>query len=300
MTQKEITAQFKHHVLNKRLFFLAVPKFLADGQQVTVVYLFSYAISLIEKNHPLENIVQVMLLWITILVVSDITKVTFREKMRAEIESRLIDLRDSLLIKARYKNRVQTIQAVRNYTESVRGLTNYIIEPGLQGIFYAVAIPVILYFVNFEIFLLEIAFIITYLFIAIRFGKYLKIANENFDTNKEIYYSKLIQSNNVKKYENRFKEAIIAKYKVVIINWITLDNLTSLFIFAMIVHMIFQVVKGEMFISDLVLVATYLDKTKLTLIRATTSIDLFEEISASAERLEIDTTEKINHHVKLV
>jgi hypothetical protein len=61
-------------------------------------------------------------------------------------------------------DRHASIQAIRNFGEAVRGTLELIRQPGIDSFVSMITIPLILLFIDFRAFILEIAYILIYFF----------------------------------------------------------------------------------------------------------------------------------------
>ncbi len=276
-------------IKNKNAFFFwFFVRFISALLPLLTIYLFSRIIKLLENHAGIESIVQLVLVIFLIRIFDNFSRLISIYKLEYLIKDTEFSIHNLLLAGYRAKNkeqRHQTIQAVRNFSEAVRTTFNILRQPGIDGFVSFVSIPIILLFLDFRIFIIEIAYITIYYFADIytteRYTRFRDIQNKK----TEVYFAKLQDNNNVKKEKNAFFRQFIKLCNWGFVEWFTIQNVAVIFYSLILFLLAHSVSQGQKQISDLVLVMGYVASTQAFLNNISSIKDRLADTRVALERL---------------
>ncbi len=189
------------------LFFWYLVRVFSALLPLYTIYLFGQAIRLLENHVSIQQLFHHLLLILFIRLLDNFTRLISIHKIEYLIFEIEFSIHQFLLFGLKTRNkekRHQTIQAVRNFSEAVRNTFAILRQPGIDGLVSFISIPIILSFLDFKVFIAEIAYVATYYFVDIytteRYARFKNIQNKHTET----YYARLQDSNKVAKERRSF------------------------------------------------------------------------------------------------
>lgn len=247
------------------LFFWYLVRVFSALLPLYTIYLFGQAIKLLENHASLKQLFYHLLLICFIRLLDNFSRLISIYKIEHLIFEIDFSIHQFLLFGLRAKNkekRHQTVQAVRNFSEAVRGAFGVLRQPGIDGMISFVGIPIILYFLDFKIFIAEIAYITTYYVIDIytteRYSRLRNIQNAHTET----YYARLQDSNKVDKERRSFLSHFKKLCNWGFLEWNFLQDTAVIFYSLILFYLIYTVSVGQKQISDLILIMGYVASTQ--------------------------------------
>jgi hypothetical protein len=158
--------------------------------------------------------------------------------------------------------RHESVQTIRNFSDATTWTLKLFSKPGIDSIVSLVAIPLIILFVDFKIFILEVAYIIIYYFIDYYTTQHYASFKDIQNTKTEIYYAKLQETNDIDLEQKTFSRHFARLCNWNFTEWFTLQNTAVFFYTLIFVYLIISVSTGTKLISDLVLVMSYVGSTQ--------------------------------------
>lgn len=269
------------------LFWYAV-RFFSALLPLYTIYLFGQAIKLLENHASLNHIVRHLLFILFIRLFDNLTRLLSIHRLEYYIQQTELSLHQFLIygLKTKTKDqRHQIIQAVRNFGEAVRTTLYIIRQPGIDGLVSFFTVPIILFFLDFRIFVLDIAYIATYCVLDVyTTQRYSKLKNSQ-NAHVETYYAKLQDSNNVAKEHQSFLFHLKKLCRWGFIEWILLQNTAVCFYFLIFFYLSYTVFTGQKQISDLVLIMGYIANTQTFLNHLSGIKDRLADCKAALSRL---------------
>lgn len=273
---------------NKPVFiFWIVIRLISAFFPLITIYLFSKIINLIEIKADLSSVLFTILTIFIIRIVDNFTRIKSITRLDACIVNITFNIQNFFIkdIKTESKlDRLESIQAIRNFSDATAWTLRLFRQPGIDSIISLISIPIILFIVDFKVFILGLSYIIIYYFIDhYTTQRYINLKDIQ-NTKTEVYYGKLQETNDVDLEQKTFSRHFSRLINWTFAEWFTLQN-TAVFFYALIfVYLIISVSNGSKLISDLVLIMSYINATQ-------SNLNSFSEIKDSLA----DTSVAINH-----
>ncbi|KKR66684.1 MAG: hypothetical protein UU09_C0048G0011 [Microgenomates group bacterium GW2011_GWA2_40_6] len=277
----------------KSLFFWFIIRFLSAILPLVTIYQFSGVVKLLEQKAPLESVVLAVFLIFLVRVIDNFPRLRSITKLEYEIAAVSFDIHNFFLsdLKTSTKSeRHEIVQAIRNFADASSTTLNLIKQPGIDSFVSILFIPVILLFLNFPAFILNIAYIAVYYatdyYTTQRYAHLKNILN----TRTEVYYAKLQDSNDFnleqKSWSRHFRRLVDWGN----IEWNLLQNTAVIFYSLILFLQISEVVGGNKQISDLVLVMGYITQTQVYLNSFSSIKDSLTDMLVGLNRLASNPT----------
>lgn len=264
-TYLTITLIFKI-IKDKRRFFLWIGlRFFSALLPLLSIYLFSKVISSIENKVLFSSTIILIILVISVRLLDNFTRLKSVFKLDQCINEINFNIHNFFIkdLETNTKEeRHQTIQAIRNFSDASAITLGLFRQPGIDSIVSLIAIPTILFFVDFKVFILEIAYILIYMIIdhytTQRYIKFRDIQN----TKVETYYAKLQESNDVELEQKTFSRHFKRLSNWNFTEWFLLQNSAVLFYTLILTYSLVTVLTGQKAISDIILIMGYAASTQ--------------------------------------
>ena len=146
-------------------------------------------------------------------------------------------------------------------------------------------IPLILLFVDFKIFILEVVYIIIYYFIDYYTTQHYVNFKDIQNTKTEIYYAKLQEVDDVDLEQKTFSRHFSRLSNWCFTEWFTLQNTAVFFYILIFSYLIVSVSLGNKLISDLILVMSYIASTQANLNSFSEMKDSLADMSVAVSHL---------------
>lgn len=138
-------------------------------------------------------------------------------------------------------------------------------QPGVDGFVSLIYIPLILYFLDFKIFIIEIVYILIYYFTDFYATDIYTTIKESQNKKIESYYAKL-QSSNDLAYETTMLNKEYARLNHHgFWEWFSLQTIAVIFYTLIFLYLSLSVINGQKQISDIFLITSYIASTQVFL-----------------------------------
>lgn len=267
--------------------FWTIVRLLSAFFPLVTIYLFSKIINLIEVKADLSSVLFTVLTVFIVRIVDNFTRIKSITRLDACIVNITFNIQNFFIkdIKADSKiDRLESIQAIRNFSDSTAWTLRLFRQPGIDSVISLVSIPIILFVVDFKVFILVLSYIIIYYFIDhYTTQRYINLKDIQ-NTKTEVYYGKLQETNDVDLEQKTFSRHFSRLINWSFAEWFTLQNTAVFFYTLIFVYLIVSISNGSKLISDLVLIMSYVNATQVNL-------NSFSEIKDSLA----DTSVAVNH-----
>lgn len=289
-TKITILLIFKIIQNKSRFLFWIFIRFLSALLPLLSIYLFSLAIKYLETQAIFSTVFFLMILILVVKIVDNFTRLKSLFKLDECISDIGFDIHNyfSQDLKTETKiDRHQSVQAIRNFSDASTITLRLFRQPGIDSVVSLIAVPTILFIVDFKIFVLEIAYILIYLLIDhYTTQKYVKFRDIQ-NTKIEDYYAKFQESNDVDLEQKTFTRHFTRLSNWNFIEWFLLQNTAVFFYTLIFAYSVIAVLSGQKNISDIVLIMGYVTSTQ-------TFLNSFSEIKDSLA----DMTVAVDHLAK--
>ena len=192
------------------------------------------------------------------------------------------------------KKRHQAIQTIRNFSDATRLTMEVINQPGIDGFVSLFYLPTLVFFLDFRVFILQIAYILVYFFTdEYTTGIYAKIKE---DQNKKIenYYGKLQSSNDISLESSQLLKQYHRLCAHGFWEWFGLQNTAVVFFSLVLIYLVYSVVVGNKQISDVFLLTSYLISTQVFLNSISLVKDRLADTKVAIFRLSKNKTTSVD------
>jgi ABC-type multidrug transport system fused ATPase/permease subunit len=278
-------------IQNKPVFiFWVVIRFISAIFPLITIYLFSKTINLVETKSDFSTIFFYIVAIFVIRIIDNFTRIRSVTKLDECISNIGFDIHNYFIsdLKSETKlERHESVQAIRNFAEATAWTLKLFCQPGIDSIISLISIPIILLFVDFKVFILEIAYIIIYYAIDYYTTQHYANFKDIQDTKTEIYYAKLQETNDVDLEQKTFSRHFSRLTNWCFTEWFTLQNTAIFFYVLIFAYLIISVSAGVKLISELVLIISYISSTQ-------SYLNSFSEIKDSMADMSV----AVNHLAK--
>jgi len=282
-TNFTISLIFKIIQNKARFLFWIFIRFLSALLPLLSIYLFSLAIRDLETKAIFSSVFFLMILILIVQVIDNFTRLRSLFKLDECISDIGFDIHNyfNKNLKAEAKiERHESVQAIRNFSDASTITLRLFRQPGIDSIVSMIAVPAILFFIDFKIFVLEIAYIFIYMIIDYyttqKYVKFRDIQNTKIET----YYAKLQDSVDVDLEQKTFTRHFTRLSNWNFVEWFLLQNTAVFFYTLIFAYSVVAVLSGYKQISDVVLIMGYITSTQ-------TFLNSFSEIKDSLSDMNV-------------
>jgi hypothetical protein len=249
----------------KRFLFWFFIRFISSLLPLLTIYLYSRVIENIENKVVFSVLFFLVLIILLVRLVDNFLRLKSIYKLDECISNIGFDSHNFFIKDLRPANkedRHQSIQAIRNFSDASSIALTLFRQPGIDSIVSLTIIPIILWFVDLRVFVLEIVYILVYLLIDYyTTQKYVKLRDTQ-NTKIENYYGKLQESNDVELEQKTFTRHFVRLSNWNFIEWFLIQNSAIFFYCLILGYSIISVYSGYKQISDIVLIMGYVASTQ--------------------------------------
>jgi ABC-type multidrug transport system fused ATPase/permease subunit len=270
------------------LFFWLFVRFISAILPLITIYLFSEVISLLEKKLPLESVFLFLLIIFIVRIFDNYLRLKSITKLEEVISNITFDINSFFLsdFTAETKQeRHETVQAVRNFSDASSLTLNIFKQPGVDAFVSLIFVPLILFFLEFKVFVIVIAYIsIYYLIDYFTTQKYMRYRDiQNLKT--EVYFAKLQDSNDFDLEQKTYTRHFSRLTKWNFTEWFALQNTAVFFYSLVLLYLIYFYYSGQKTISEVVLIMGYVTQTQVFLNAFSNIKDSLTDMFVSLEHL---------------
>jgi len=274
-------------------FFWLFVRFVSAILPLITIYQFSQVINLLESKTSFITILWA-LVWIFIVrIVDNFLRLRSITKLEYEISAISFDIHNFFLtdLKTSDKSeRHEIVQSIRNFADASSVTLNLIKQPGIDSLVSLALIPIILFFLDFKVFVLNFAYIFIYYAIDYYTTQHYAHLKNILNTHTETYYAKLQDSNDFdleqKSWGRHFQRITNWSH----VEWSLLQNTAVIFYSIIFLYLIYIVSIGAKQMSDLVLIMGYVVQTQVLLNSISSIKDSLTDMLVGLERLAKNTT----------
>jgi len=274
----------------RRFLFWFFVRFISSLLPLLTIYLYSLAVEDVENKVHFNSVFFLVLIIFLVRLIDNHLRLRSLYKLGECISNISFDIHNYFtkdLHTETKEDRHQSVQAIRNFSDASALTLMLFRQPGIDSIVSLITIPIILWFVDARIFILEIAYIIVYLIIDYyTTQKYVKL-KDTHNSKVEGYYAKLQESNDTELEQKTYTRHFTRLSNWNFIEWFILQNSAVFFYCLIFGYSIIAVYSGYKQISDIVLIMGYVTSTQAYL-------NSFSEIKDSLA----DMTVAVDHLAK--
>jgi ABC-type multidrug transport system fused ATPase/permease subunit len=266
-----------------RFLFWFFIRFLSSLLPLLTIYLYSRVIENIETKVIFSTLFFLILITLLVRLIDNFLRLKSIFKLDECISDIGFDIHNFFTKDLHTKDkeeRHQSIQAIRNFSDASSITLTLFRQPGIDSIVSLSIIPVILWFVDLRVFVLEIVYILIYMIIDYyTTQRYVKLRDLQ-NTKIETYYGKLQESNDVELEQKTFSRHFTRLSNWNFIEWFVLQNGAVFFYCLILAYSIIAVYSGYKQISDVVLIMGYIASTQ-------TYLNSFSEIKDNLANMTV-------------
>ena len=264
-TRKLIKMILKLTSDKRSLFFWFFIRFISALFPIFSIYLFSRIIRLLENGYDLQSAIRLIVIIFLVFVIDNLTRLLSTNNLNFVINNIQNDIHNLLGagLKIRDKKaRHQSVQAIRNFSEAVNTTLTILKQPGVDSIVSFISIPIILFFLDFRVFILQLTYMLVYFWLDVyTTERYVRIKDIH-NARVETYYAKFQDSNKIKREEGQLVKQFKKLCHWNFLEWFTLQTTAKAFYTIILFYLVFSVSMGGKKISDLILIMGYVTSTQ--------------------------------------
>ncbi|MDP4009934.1 MAG: hypothetical protein Q8P53_03035 [Candidatus Shapirobacteria bacterium] len=269
------------------LFWFFVRLFSATLPLISI-YLFSRTISLLEKGTDLKQIVSLILIIFLVFLLENFTRNLSLSKLEVINNNIQFDIHNYLIPGLELKNKLsrhQGIQTIRNFSEALRMTLELLRQPGADSLISLIATPIILYFLDLRVFVIEVAYISIYFLVDIYTTQHYIFLKNLSHAKTEAYYARLQDSNDIDLEETQYNRLIVKLSRWAFTEGFFLQTTMTIFYSLILFYLVLSVSMGFKTVSDLVLIMGYVVSTQTFLNSLSTIKDKLTDTKVALYRL---------------
>jgi hypothetical protein len=287
-TFKVLTFIFKVATNKRPFFFWLFIRFISAILPLITIYQFSEAIKLLENGAPLSTLFWALVTIFLVRIADNYLRLRSITRLEHEISSISFDIHNFFLsdLKTDTKEeRHEIVQSIRNFADASTVTLNLIKQPGIDSFVSLFLIPVILFFLDFRVFILNFAYIgIYYAIDYYTTQRYAHLKNI-LNIHTETYYAKLQDSNDFDLEQRSWSRHYRRLTNWGFTEWSLLQNTAVIFYSLILLYLIWMVMGGQKQISDLVMIMGYVTQTQVLLNSISSIKDSLTDMLVGLERL---------------
>jgi len=267
-TRKVVSFILKVVSDKNHFFFWLFVRFVSATLPLVTIYQFSHVVKLVENQTPVNLVLWAVFLIFVIRIIDNFLRLRSISKLEKAISDISFNIHNFFLSDLKTETteeRHAIVQAIRNFADASSVTLNLIKQPGIDSLVSLIFVPSILFFLDFQIFIITVVSILIYYFIdhytTQRYAQLKDIQN----TKTEAYYAKLVEDNDFEleqaTYSRHFKRLTHWSF----IEWFSLQNTAVLFYSLSLFSLIHLISQGNRDISNLVLVMGYVSQVQVFL-----------------------------------
>ena len=264
-TIKTIKLIFKLIQDKKSFFRWLFVRLISALFPIITVYLYSRVIGSLETQASFKIISSMVLAVFLARILDNFTRLISTKKLDFIIDNIRSDIQNILIVSVKKndkKNQNKAIQAIRNFSDAAGTTLTIFKQPGIDSVVSFITIPSILLFLDFKIFILQIAYMIIYYFADIyTTERYTKLKNKH-NSRVESYYAKFQTAKDFKYERTLMNKTFLKVCNWGVIEWSLLQNIAVIFYSIALFYLVYSVSIGQKTISDLVLIIGYISSTQ--------------------------------------
>ncbi|RLC34655.1 hypothetical protein DRH14_02415 [Candidatus Shapirobacteria bacterium] len=270
------------------LFFWLFVRFLSAFFPLLSVYLFSSVIKLLENGQSVQFITKLSILILIVFIIDNLTRLISTTKLNFVINNIQSDIHNLLStgIKTKKKSlRHKSVQAIRNFSDAVVATLTIFKQPGIDSFVSFFSIPIILFFLDFKVFILQLAYMLTYLWIDVYTTERYVVLKNKHNASLEAYYAKFQDSDHFKREQRQLNNCFKQLTSWAFTEWFTLQNSAKIFYTIILFYLLLTVHNSQHQISDLVLIMGYVTSTQAFLNSFSNIKDSLADTKVALKRL---------------
>ena len=255
---------------------------------IATIYLYSRVIRALETHSPLTVLFGMVLAVLASRFLDNFTRLLSTKKLDYIIACIQLNIQDILVSSINTqdkKTRHKAVQAIRNFSDASATTLMIFKQPGIDSLVSFITIPIILFFIDFKVFILQLSYMIVYYFTDIyTTERYAKLKNRH-NSRVESYYAKLQTAKDFKYEQTLIKKTFNRVCNWGVFEWNLLQNTALVFYILTLLYLVYSVSMGQKTISDLVLIIGYIDGTQAFLNNISSIKDSMTDTKVALHRL---------------
>lgn len=267
-TRRAILFLFKIIKNKKKLIIWLLIRFVSALFPLLTIYLFSLIVRALENNKTYDQILLLVALVFVVRIIDNFARIRsiFKlEKIISNIQFELHNYFTQGMKAANKEQRLKSLESIRNFSNAVVVTLQLIRQPGIDSLVSLVFIPSILFFLDFKVFIITVAYILVYYFTDHYTTQHYASLKNTQNLKIENYYAKLEISNKTRKEEKEFSRQFKKLCNWSFVEWFTLQNITTIFYCLILFILIPPIINNQNDIADLVLIIGYINSTQVLL-----------------------------------
>lgn len=232
------------------------------------LYLVSLIIHALETQQSDSYLLSLIALVFITFIFDNLTRLLSLSRLQFLINKTETDIQKYLISGLQTKDkpkRHETIQTIRNFTDATRMTMEVLIQPGIDGFISLFYLPLLLFIIDFKVFVIQIAYILVYFAIDTYTTEKYQHLKSTQNRRIEDYYAKLQDSNHLVHERSLLNREYNHLNRWFFWEWITLQNAAVTFYTIVLIYLVITVRLGSKHISDVFLITGYLTSTQVFL-----------------------------------
>ncbi len=276
-------------IQNKKPFCVwLLVRFISALFPIVTIFLFSRVVNGLEVGSDLKILSQLIIFVLISRLLDNFTRLISTSKLDHVINDIQLDIQNILVSNIRApdkKSQHKAVQAVRNFSDAAGTTLSIFKQPGIDAVVSFVTIPIILLFLDFKVFVFQIAYIVIYYFTDVYTTEKYTVLKNKHNSTIESYFAKL-QTTKKFKFEktltsNSFKK--VTNWSI--IEWSLLQNIAVFFYIITLAYLVYSFTLGSKSIADIVLIVGYMDSTQVFLNNISSIKDSMANTKVALHRL---------------
>jgi len=266
-----------------RFLFWFFVRFISSLFPLLAIYLYSRVVSNIENKVALDSVIFLVLIILLVRIIDNFLRLKSLNKLDECISDIGFNIHNYFIKDLRATNkeeRHQCVQAIRNFSDASSLTLMLFRQPGIDSVVSLITIPLILFFVDSRIFVLEIVYIMVYLILDYYTTQRYVVLRDVQNTKIENYYAKLQESNDVDLEQKTYTRHFARLSNWNFLEWFLIQNSAVFFYCLILGYTIISIYTGVKQISDLVLIIGYVASTQ-------TYLNSFSEIKDNRANMTV-------------
>lgn len=287
-SRQVISFLFRISKNNYPFFFWLFIRFISAILPLVALYQFAGVIHQLETHQTIDSVL-ISILWILVnRLLDNILRLKSVTRLEYEIACISSDIHNYFLSDLKTESKEErhaAVQAIRNFSEAASITLNLIKQPGIDGLVSIIFIPVIIFTLDFHIFILLITYILIYYFIDYYTTQHYARLKDTVNNKVENYYAKLQDSSDFDLEQKTWNRHLNRLCHWGETEWALLQNLSVIFYISVFLYLITLTIDGSRQLSNVVLIMSYVSQTQVFLNNFSNIQDSLTDMLVGLERL---------------
>jgi ABC-type multidrug transport system fused ATPase/permease subunit len=287
-SRKVISFLFRITQNNHPFFFWLFVRFVSAILPLVALYQFAGVIHQLETKEPINSVL-IAILWILVnRLLDNILRLKSVTRLEYEIAHISSDIHNYFLVDLKSESKDErhaAVQAIRNFSDAASITLNLIKQPGIDGLVSIIFIPIIIFTLDFHIFILMVAYILVYYFVDYYTTQRYARLKDTVNNKTENYYAKLQDSSDFDLEQNTLNRHFNRLCHWGETEWSFLQNLSVVFYIITFLYLVTLTINGNRDLANVVLIMSYVSQTQVFLNNFSSIQDSLTDMLVGLERL---------------